>query len=667
MQNCAWARCVLLLVLGLVLAIGVNAQTETGQITGTIQDASGAVVPNATVAARNVATGSQRSTTTNSTGLFVLPNLAPGEWDVVITASGFTAQKVRTVVDVGGKVALDRRLEIGTAATTIEVAEGAVQVNTESQTLSNTIGTQQVTELPSLTRNPYDFVATVPNVAADSSSNRGVGYAINGMRSSSTNVMLDGVANNDEFGAGVGQQVPADSVQEYSIQTSNFTAEYGRASGGIVNLITRSGTNDFHGTAYEFNRISALASNSFQNNANSLEKGIYARNQFGYSLGGPIKRNKLFFFQNTEWTRIRSYGNQIYMVPTPQLIAASAPATQAFFGAYGALRSGLTTLGTYTAAQLPSSACTGACLNLPANTPMFSKVAYKTPSDAGGGLPQNTYDIVGNVDYNANDRTQMSIRYALYNENDFPGTVNTSPYKGYETGQTNVDNHITTSMTRTFSPTFVSQTRLSYNRLNEHQPLGTAPVGPTLYMNASGVPLLQGEQVVFPGYSETAPGNAIPFGGPQNFVVVAEDLTKVHGRHNIRFGGQFTYMQDNRTFGAYEEAVEALGTNTGNSLNGLLTGQLRSFQAAIYPQGKYPGDTLTLPVGPPNFSRSNRYKEDALYAQDTFKATSRLSLNFGLRWEYFGVPHNSNPSLDSNFVWGTGATIQHSLPPGRSI
>ena len=376
-------------------------------------------------------------------------------------------------------------------------------------------------------------------------------------------------------------------------QTSNFTAEYGRASGGIVNLITRSGTNDFHGTAYEFNRISALASNSFSNNANGLEKGIYTRNQFGYSLGGPIKKNKLFFFQNTEWTRIRSYGNQIFTVPTPQLIAASAPATQAFFSAYGALRSGMTTLATYTASQLPSSACTGACLNLPASTPMFARVAYKTPSDAGGGLPQNTYDLVGNVDYNANDRTQMTVRYALYNENDFPGTVNTSPYQGYETGQTNVDNHVTTSMTHTFSPTLVSQTRLSYNRLNNQQPLGTAPVGPTLYMNASGVPALFGSSVVFPGYSETTPGNAIPFGGPQNFIVLAEDVTKVYGRHNIRFGGQFTYMQDNRTFGAYEEAVESLGTNTGNSLNGLLTGQLQSFQDAIYPQGKYPGATLT--------------------------------------------------------------------------
>jgi outer membrane receptor protein involved in Fe transport len=658
-----------LLALGLILAIGLIAQTETGQITGTIQDPTGAVVPNATLSAQNVATGAQRSTTTNSTGLFVLPNLTPGTWDVTISAGGFATQRVRSVVEVGAKITMDRRLEVGTASTTVEVAAGAVQVNTESQTLSATINSQQVTELPSLTRNPYDFVATVPNVASDTNSGRGVGYAINGMRSASTNVLLDGVANNDEFTATVGQQVPLDSVQEYTVQTSNFTAEYGRATGGIVNLITRGGTNEFHGSAYEFNRISALASNSYYNNANGLDKGIYTRNLFGYSLGGPVKKNKLFFFQNTEWTRVRSYGEQVFMIPTSQLIAASNANTQSFFSAYGAQRSDLTTLGTYTKNDLPTAckggAATGACAALAGTTPMFNKVAYKTPADAGGGSPQNAYDLVGNVDYNPNERSQMSFRYALYSELDFPGTVDTSPYKGYETGQTYKNNHLTVSFTHTYSPTLVSQTRLSYNRLSNEQPLGTAPIGPTLYMNASGVPLLAGAQVVFPGYSETTPGNAIPFGGPQNFVILTHDVTKVVGRHNIRFGGLFTYMQDNRTFGAYESAVESLGSNTGNSLDNFLGGQLRQFQAAIYPQGKYPGDTLTLPVGPPNFSRSNRYKEYAVYGQDNIKVTARLSINLGIRWEYFGVPHNSNPALDSNFVFGTGSTIQQQIATGK--
>ncbi len=192
---------------------------------------------------------------------------------------------------------------------------------------------------------------------------RGVGYMINGVRAAGTNVLLDGVPNNNEFSASVGQPVPLDSVQEYSVTTSSFTAEQGRADGGIVNVVTRSGTNAFHGSIYEFNRVSALGSNSFYNNAYGLDKGIYDRNLFGYSIGGAVIKNKLFFFQNTEWTRVRSGANEVAYVPTPQFIAASAPATQAFFAAYGTLRSGLTTLATYSKSQLAAlgqNPCSGA-------------------------------------------------------------------------------------------------------------------------------------------------------------------------------------------------------------------------------------------------------------------------------------------------------------------
>ena len=530
---------------------------------------------------------------------------------------------------------------VGTTATTVEVSESVVAVNTETQSLTNLIDTQQLTELPSLTRNPYDFVATVPNVSPMDPSGRGVGYAINGLRAAGTNVLLDGVANNDEFTASVGQQVPLDSVQEYSITTSDFTAEVGRASAGVVNLVTKSGTNAFHGTAYEFNRVSALGSNTFFNNANGVDKGIYTRNQFGYSVGGPIKKNKLFFFQNTEWTRVRSSAPQTVMVPTPQLIAASNPATQAFFAAYGKLRPDVSVLQTFTKSDL--NPCTkGAgreairASALPANFPIFNLVTYNAAADVGsavgavgGGLPQNTYDLVGNVDYNLSDRTQLSARYALYSENDFAGTINTSPYVGYETGQTFFNNHITVSGTHTFSPTLISQTRLSYNRLTNVQPLGSAPVSPTLYMNSLGPVSLAGNQVSFPGYAEYTPGNAIPFGGPQNFGIVAEDVTKTWGKHSFRFGGLFTYIQDNRTFGAYENAIEGLGTSNGASLSAFLQGQIHVFQAAVYPQGKFPGDTLTLPVGPPSFSRSNRYKEGAAYAQDSWKVTPAADAQLG--------------------------------------
>jgi hypothetical protein len=645
-------------VLGLLAVSPIWAQVETGQITGTITEATGGVVPQAALKAVNVATGGVRETVSNGGGIYAFPNLEPGVYDLTVSAKGFATVKERITLTVGQRLGSDFKLEVGATNTIVEVQEAAVQVNTETQSLTNTIDSKQMTELPSLTRNPYDFVATIPNVSETDPSGRGVGFSINGLRAAGTNVMLDGVANNDEFTATPGQTVPLDSVQEYAITTSDFTAEVGRASAGVVNLVTKSGTNVFHGSLYEFNRVSALGSNSFFNNANGIDKGIYDRNQFGYSIGGPVIKNKLFFFQNTEWTRVRSSAPQTALVPTTQFIAAAAPATQAFFAAYGKLRPDLTTLATFTKAQLnpctKGAAASDPCTALPASTPLFNEVTYNTAADAGGGLPQNTYDIVGNVDYNWNSKTQVSAKYALYSENDFAGSVNTSPYAGYETGQTNFDNHITISLTHTFTPSLISQTRVSYNRLTNQQPLGSAPVAPTLYMSASGGVSLAGQLVAFPGYSEYSPGNAIPFGGPQNFGVLTEDLTKVLGKHSIRFGGQFTYIQDNRTFGAYEEAVEGLGTTTGNEISNFLSGQIHEFEAAVNPQGKFPGQTVTLPVGAPSFSRSNRYKEGALYVQDSWKVSRRVTVNLGLRWEYYGVQHNNNSSLDSNFYAGPG-------------
>ena len=192
-------------------------------------------------------------------------------------------------------------------------------INTETQTLTQTVTRQEVLLLPTLTRNPYDFVQSVGNVSDADPSGRGAGVAINGLRATSTNILLDGAANNNEFSGDIGIKVPLDSKQELSVVTSDFTAEFGRAAGGIVNVATRAGSNDFHVTAYEFNRVSRLASNTFDNNANGIPKPVFTRNQFGFSVGGPAIRNKLFFFENTEWTRVRSVQNQTAAIVTNRL------------------------------------------------------------------------------------------------------------------------------------------------------------------------------------------------------------------------------------------------------------------------------------------------------------------------------------------------------------
>lgn len=652
-----------ILSFGAICAFG---QAETGQIVGTIVDPTGASVPGATVTVKAVGTGAERVQTSDASGSFTFTNLQPGEYDVTVAAAGFTTMKQHTTLAVGGKNGLDVKLEVGKAETVVEVSATAVNVNTETQTITQLIDTQNLAELPTLSRNPYALVVTSGNVSEDDPSGRGVGVAINGLRSASTDVLLDGVANNDEFTASVGMPVPLDSVQEVGVLTNNFTAEYGRASGGVVNVTTKAGTNEFHGTLYEFGRFSDLASNSFNNNAYALPKPHYTRNQFGYMVGGPIKKNKLFFMSSTEWTRVRSSANDIALVPDPALISAAAPASQAVFSTYGTLRSSLQKLNTFSRNDLSNlgadpcsgSSAGGPCQSYSATAPMFDLVGYSVPQDSGAGSPQNAYNSNDRVDYNLSDKTQIYGRYAIYSELDFPGTVSSSPYAGFDTPNNTFDQSAIVSMTHIFSPRFISQSKLDFNRFNGQQPLSSTGVVPSYYLGSANSSTGLGPySVALPGFLPFSPGNAIPFGGPQNFGQAYQDFSYTKGKHEIRFGGSITYLRDNRTFGAYEEAIQALGHSVGNGIDNLLLGQEYQFEAAVNPQGKFPcvnhvqtpDCTVTLPVGPPSFARSNRYHEAALYAQDAWKISPRVTVNLGVRWEYFGVQHDVNPNLDSNF------------------
>jgi hypothetical protein len=635
-------------------------QAETGQIAGTVEDPSGSPIANATVKVISNSTNAERVTNSSSSGDFSVSNLPPGEYTISVESSGFSTFREKALVTVGAKVGVDVKLQVGEATTVVEVNETVGQINTETQTLATTVSQTELRELPTLTRNPYALVALTGNASDAGVGNRGVGFAINGQRESSTNILLDGAANNNEFGAGIGQQVPLDSVQEFSIITSSFTAEYGRAGGGVVNVATKSGTNSFHGTAYEFNRVSDLSSNSFDNNARGLDKSRFARNQFGYSAGGPVVKNKLFFFSSTEWLRVRSPAHQEAVTVTPQFIAAMAGNSQAFFNSYYKLKSSDQVLQTFSAQNTGAStlcqtnAACNAFVGANPTLPIFQTVAYTSNADAGAGAPQNQYQTVGRVDYNATDKTQIYSRYALQSIGYLAGFASASPFQGYDTAENDFNNNILVSGVHTFSPNLVSQSKAVFNRLNSLQPFGPAGGNvPTLFTGPTGVAQLGGVSILFPGYNPGTPGGSIPFGGPQNFVQLYQDFTWSRGKHSVRFGGNFEYLRDNRTFGAYEDGAYYLATSgtgsTGQTVQRLLSGVAGEFQAAIYPQGKLPGSTVSLPLGSPNFSRSNRYKEGAVYIQDAWKVKPRFTANIGLRWEHFGVQHNKNPLLDSNF------------------
>jgi len=669
---------------------------ETGQILGTVTDPSGAVVPNDTVLVRSLGTNVVRTVTTGSSGAFVVTGLQPATYEIVIESAGFQTHTRRVEVTVASKVATDTQLTLGSTAATVEVSAelGGAQTNTQSQELSQIINATQVSQMPSLTRNAYDFVAISGNVSAGDSTNsgdsrgvsggtsgnsqnattRGVGFNINGQRSSGTEILLDGVENISVFTDGIGVYVPIDATQEFRVQTSNFEPQYGRASGGIVNVTTKSGTNNFHGSLWEFNRLSAYTSNTVLNAQSGQPKGKYTRNQFGFAVGGPVVKDKLFFFGSTEWTRVRSSGIAVAGVPTPQFLALSAKNTQDFFTAYGGGKT-FNFTKTYTAGQL---GITG----IPATTPAFGVVAYTAAINAGGSVPQNTYNIVGRADYTLSDHTLVFFRYADYEESDASGTAFASPYSQYNVGAATRSRAYLLSASHVFNRSIASSTKLSFSRFNGSQTYDTKLQNvPTLIVIPNAQIPGTSTFIQLPGFYDFNPAlGGLPFGGPQNTIQINQDVNIQKGGHSMQFGGQIIYVQSNESYGAYAQASEQLAASSRSvGLQNLLTGNLFQFSAAVSPNGalpcvrnpytgkltQTPACSINLPATQPAFARSNRFHDWAVYAQDSFRLTPRFTVNYGVRYEYYGVQHNNNKNLESNFYYGSDSNLFQSIRSGQ--
>ena len=705
-----------------------SAQVETGQIAGTVMDLTGAAVPNAAVTIKNLSTNTARNTVTSESGTYLVPGLEPAIYQVTVSSNSFKSFVAKVEVTVGGHVTLDARLSVSATTTEVQVVgEGGTQVNTDTQEMSQVVDTQQLASLPSLTRNPYDFVALAGNVSGGDNStnsgttaidqlgsgqnqeNRGVGYSINGQRESGTEILLDGVENVSIYSQAIGEDVPVDSVQEFSVITSNYSAEYGRASGGVINVTTKAGTNSFHGSAWEFNRLSAYTANTYGNDAaNSAfltsgetgplpdPKGEYTRNQFGYAAGGPIKKDKLFIFESTEWTRVRSAATESQEIFDPAFIALMPSNIQAYYKTYG--QTTLPSSGVAsTVGQVAATGVTFGPVNgttpIPPSTPMFDTINFKAPFDAGGGIPQNTYDLVGRVDYDATDKTQMFFRGAREASIQIPGSDTYSAYPQYNTGTTFLNQSYLYSVSHIFTPSLFLSMKASYTRFNENNSYDPSLVETPNLMFVSPTDPNTGAFIQMPGLqNESDPGNGgLPAGGPQNTIQLEPDLSWTKGKHSMRFGFLETYIQLNYAYGAYLQAVEQLGTAFQSSLSDMMNtagnpngATLTTFATRVDPQGKLPcpADTSTTdgnfgnvidnssceiqtPLTEASFARSYRYKDWSGYAEDSYKLMPRLTLNAGLRYEHYGVQHNNHPSLDSNFYFGSGSSLEAQVRSGQ--
>src|SRR5258708_21441652 len=317
---CFFTFVVLVLVASLWLPATAHAQVAGATLSGTVTDRSVAVIPQAAISVKNISTGITQGRTTSSAGFYSVPNLLPGTYEVKVSALGFSAElHTGITLTVGEQQVLNFTLQVGQISQTVEVSTEAPNVELASSSISATVNSTTVRELPLNGRSWTDLAALQPGVSAIQTQadfavggdrgNRGFGNQITvaGDRPEQNNYRLDGVRindfNNAAPGSVLGGDLGVDAVQEFSVITSNVSAEYGRTSGGVINAITRSGTNQFHGSAYEFLRNDVLDAANFFENAGGVKKGSFRQNQFGVSAGGPIHKDKLFIFADYEGVR----------------------------------------------------------------------------------------------------------------------------------------------------------------------------------------------------------------------------------------------------------------------------------------------------------------------------------------------------------------------------
>ena len=312
-------------ILMLAFSLQAVAQSARARIVGTVKDPQGAVVAGANVSVINVATGVQNPTVTDSQGTYQALELPIGTYKVKVERNGFsTAETVAYTLEINQVQRIDITLKLGRNTETVEVTGDASQVEVVNPTLGASITSRPIIDLPLNGRNVLDLALLEPGVTPHNNDDTSAGtYNIAGSRSDSVTFVLDGGVDNNLLSNGVVYTPNPDAVQEFRILTSNYTAEYGRNSGGIVSLVTKSGGNSVHGSVFEFNRNDAFSANSYFNNKNGLPRDTLKRNQYGFAVGGPIKKDKLFWFTSYQGQKQTAGLSRTISTFTPEMLAGN--------------------------------------------------------------------------------------------------------------------------------------------------------------------------------------------------------------------------------------------------------------------------------------------------------------------------------------------------------
>ncbi len=649
---------VLLRVGLLVVTFCGAAWAQTGSITGTVKDPTGAAIPGAKVVVTSPERGITRDTTSNSTGDYNESALPSGSYDVIVTATGFKKYQAKGVkLDVAEKARVDVALQVGAATTEVVVeGENVAQVETQSSELAGTVTGKEITQLELNGRNFTQLVTLVPGVSNQTGSDEAavgivgsVSYSMNGGRIEYNNWELDGGDNMDNGSNGSLNVYPSlDAISEFKVLTSNYGAQYGRNGSGTVEVETKSGTKAFHGDAYEFVRNDAFNAQNYFNDPSHGGTGItpaYKKNDFGYTLGGPIyipgvynqDKQKTFFFWSQEWRRERVPNT--FNTPVPY----SAERTGDFTDVCPNLQS-----GSYV--DCPVDPNTGTYF--PNNqVPVDSNGAALLPlipvatSDVPGGasfvlnttIPTTWREELFRVDHNLNEHNRITFRYIHDSWNTVePTTIWTgSSFPTVETGFNGPGISLVARWTSTISPTLLNEfvssyttDHITFNSIGAWQRPSGLTMG-SLFNNGFGGKLpaitLTGGVAYGGGFYEDP--NGIWPEGPYNSnptYTYRDNLTKIVGRHNLQFGAYFVAAQKNEL-----SSVQVNGSlsfdvaspvSTGNPFADLLIGNIASFSQ-----------------GSNQLKFYNRYKILEPFFQDDWHITDHLTLNLGLRLSLMGT------------------------------
>jgi hypothetical protein len=636
----------------LMVSLPLHAQVAGATLSGTVMDQSGGVVPQVAITVKNIATGITRNSTTSAAGFYSAPNLLPGTYEIRAAAQGFSSQ-VQTGIKltVGEQQILNFTLQVGQMTQTVEVTTEAPNVELASSAISAVVGATTVVELPLNGRSWTDLATLQPGVNALSilqptfevgtdRGNRGFGaqLSISGGRPQENNYRLDGVSINDYGNGGpgsvLGGNLGVDSIQEFSVLTSNYSAEYGKTSGGVVNAITRSGTNQFHGSVYEFLRNDALDAANFFDNATNLKKPPFRNNQFGASGGGPIRKDRTFIFGDFEGLR-RSKGRTFTnSVPSPNarlgILADPNNPGQNLPAFTGNCPTNPFT-GTITSKQLDPKA--SVCVD---DAAAKFLPLYHLPNAGVINGDLGTFAFVGQQVANENFVTtrgdhHFSEKDSLFGTYLYDDTSYRYPdrFDVQEIGSHTRRQFVALEESHTFTPTLVNAVRVGYNRA------GVANQQPLFAINDLAKDVSLGS---VPGKvaADVRIGSGIPefLGGLGSANVYYyfwnsfqgyDDAFLTHGTHSLKFGVGVERMQLN-----YLANTTPGGTWGFANLANFLTNKPRSFASAL------PG-RLT--------PRGLRQTLFGAYFQDDWRWRPNLTLNLGLRYEMVTVPTEAQGKL----------------------